>query len=490
MEAKKRKAKLEALYNSESFNNKILILGCGAIGTVLLPILLKIINVDPKNIIIIDKNLLRKNKINKYIELGVTFINTKITRNNLKQLIIEDVGLTNNDIIIDASYGINTNDMFDICNMCGISYINSAIELWDDDDNLDALEYTFGNRIKSLEKQHHLNNGIYNNNFIVSMGCNPGNVNIWVLYALKKINRQTNNYDFTDYSELANKMGLNVIHISEKDTQQSNIPKKKNEYANTWASDAVSYYDESTAFLEISWGAHEKSIPTNIDITLSNEYQKIIEDKPYVRLAKSYTPLSNEIVGMLTRHEECYTISMKLTHHDQYNNIIYRPSCYFVYKPCNLAIKSLAEMVENNEQYQSNFRLMTNDIIKGRDELGCTLFFSNGDIYWVGSLLDINETRELFNNELNDIINSTILQVVAGYMGGLLYLIKSIKDNNFKGLLKPEDMNIKQFLKWTKPFLGIFGVKKVTDWTAQSTLFNEQSKLKTHIWQFNDFLVK
>ena len=186
---------------------------------------------------------------------------------------------------------------------------------------------------------------------------------------------------------------------------------------------------------------------------------------------------------MLIRHEESYTICKKLTLKDSNNNIIYKPSSYYVYKPCDSAIASISEVKDNLGAYQYYNRLMTSDIVEGRDELGCTLFFADGEIYWVGSLLDINEARLLYDNQYNDIINPTILQVVAGYVGGILYLIELIENKKYHGFLTPEDLPIDKFIKWTKPLLGPFGIIKVKDWIIQN-------KDPTNPWQFNDFLYK
>jgi len=187
---------------------------------------------------------------------------------------------------------------------------------------------------------------------------------------------------------------------------------------------------------------------------------------------------------MLIRHEECYTICEKLTVKDLNNKIIYKPSCYYVYRPCDSSVSSINEVRDNFGEYQDEKRLMTSDIIKGYDEVGCTLFFKNGDIYWVGSLLDIEEARLLYDNQYNHIINSTIVQVLAGYISGLFYLIESIEKHHYRGLLSAEDLPIKKILQWSRPLLGPFGIIKVEDWNL-----GNKNKTKTDLWQFNDFMV-
>jgi homospermidine synthase len=475
-----RKYALESMVHIKEFKNKIVLIGCGAIGTSLLPLLFKLIKFNPVNLTVIDMDSYRFDVINKFVNMGVNTLNVKLTKDNIKSILIDDLKLGQDDLIIDASYEINTIFMYRLCSEFGISYTNSAVEVWNEEPTFKDIDYTFYSRIKSIEEADRKNK-IKKNNFIISLGCNPGNVNIWTLYALEHINKKTTNYKFNSHAELAQKMGLKVVHISERDSQITSNPKKIGEYVNTWSSNAVSWYDEAFSYLEISWGTHEKKKPEKINSELSNEFQYIINGVGSDSYAYSYTPIGKNLTGMLIRHEECFTICRKLTLRDDTGKIIYKPSSYYVYKPCDSAIASTQETKDLLGEYQQNLRLMTSDIIEGRDELGCTLFFDSGDIYWVGSLLDINEARLIYDNEFNDVVNATVLQVCAGYLGGIFYLIESIEKKVYRGFMTPEDLPVNKFIQWTKPLIGPFGVIKVTDWTIES--LDKQNPL-----QFEDFL--
>lgn len=475
-----RKQVLESMYNSKTFNNKIVLIGYGGIGTALLPLLFKIVSVNLSKVYVIEKNANRFVNLENFIKQGVNIINVALKKDNIKKILIEDLKLGQDDLIIDCSYEINTNYMYNLCAEYGISYTNSAVEVWPQEPGFKDIDYTFYQRIKSINDQDKLVKN-KKNNFIICLGCNPGNVNIWTMYALEKINQKSYQFEYNSYADLANKLGLRVVHISERDGQITNNPKKRNEYVNTWSSDAISWYDEAFSFLEISWGTHEKTIPSNINKKLSNKYQLVLNSEGYKSYAYSYTPIGKNLAGMLIRHEECYTICKNLTLKNNKNEIIYKPSCYYVYKPCDSSVASIHEVKDNIGKYQDSKRLITSDIIEGRDELGCTLFFENGDIYWIGSLLDIEESRSIYDNKYNHIINATILQVVAGYIGAILYLIDCIENKKYSGLLTPEELPIKKFVQLTKPLLGLFILIKVNDWTI-----NSKPNCK---WQYEDFLV-
>ena len=90
--------------------------------------------------------------------------------------------------------------------------------------------------------------------------------------------------------------------------------------------------------------------------------------------------------------------------------------------------------------------------------------------------------RYLLDNKYDNIVNATNLQVGAGCIGSLIYLIRSIKNKKFGGLLKPEDLSIKDFINLTKPLLGDFIFKKIDDWTYQ-----KNNNIRKH--KFSDFTI-
>jgi homospermidine synthase len=74
---------------------------------------------------------------------------------------------------------------------------------------------------------------------------------------------------------------------------------------------------------------------------------------------------------MLIRHEENITIGDKLSTFKEIKGQrvkTYAPSVYYVYRPSNDTMASLAELRDNNYEYQDNWRFLTNEIIDGRDE--------------------------------------------------------------------------------------------------------------------------
>lgn len=475
---------LSKLYKSKKFYNKFWVIGCGAVGTALIFLLLKIFIINPKNIIIIDRENIQP-KINKYLNPQIKFIKSEITENNYQNILSD---IKNHDILINCAYDISTLSLFKLCQEKNSCYIDSSIEEWSYKSETDPIKYSLFYKHSELDN---FNNQIQEKktNFIVSMGCNPGNISIWTKFGLELLNKKYN-YKFDSFAELSHKLGIQVIHISEKDTQKTRIPKRENEYANTWASTMEPMYEEGLGPVEISLGTHEKNLEYDTISYINNIM--ILKRRGMATFGVSYTPISKNYIGMLIRHDENFTIGRELSLYIN-NKLVYKPSVYYIYHPCDSTMASFYEIRELNLNYQKTCRLLTGDIVSGTDELGLTYFLSTNQKYWIGSLLDIHESREIFENKFDDIINATILQVVAGYLGGIIYLTELIEQNKYYGLLCPDDLPYKKILKYTLPFLGDFIMMEISDWKfpEYNKNFNNNNTNKkiSGFNQFSDFLV-
>lgn len=333
-----------------------------------------------------------------------------------------------------------------------------------------------------------------NFNAVIDMGCNPGNVNLWAKIGLDLINKHYGT------KKTAEELDIRTIHISEYDTQRSRIPKRINEYCNTWASTAEPFYEEGLAPVEMSFGNHEE-LPDKKFIESCEDNNKYIA---FNRLctetfAHSYTPGYKNYIGTLIRHGENITIGETMSTYDNKDGKITRtwsPSVYYVYHPTQDTMASLYELKEKNYKYQDNTRLFTDDIIDGRDELGLTYFLGNGDIFWIGSLLDIHEARDIYENKFNEKINATVVQVVGGYLSGIFHILDLNKQKKYNGVMVPEDLPYREIYKKMKSFYGEFIFKKITDWDyemkTRSLTFRDYKESvinKKPEWTLKDFLV-
>jgi homospermidine synthase len=504
MDRNERLKMLKEMYKSRDFKGNMYIMGQGAVGPALLYMILKIFKIKQTQITIIDlKHIDQLKGIVSYVvdkslhePLEIKLISTHINEHNYKTIFEVDHKLTKDDLIIDCAIEICSIDIMRLCQKYGCCYISSSTELWDYKNVYEPVSYTLYPIIKEIRNfsEELKKSGEINFNAVIDMGCNPGNVNMWAQVGLDMINKHYGT------KKTAQELDIRTIHISEYDTQRSSIPKRINEYCNTWASTCEPFYEEGLAPVEMSFGNHEE-LPDEKYIEILEDNNKYIA---FNRLctetfAHSYTPGYKNYIGSLIRHGENITIGeLMSTYQKKDGNKIrtWSPSVYYVYHPTQDTMASLYELKEKNYKYQDNTRLFTNDIIDGCDELGLTFFLGNGDIFWIGSLLDIHEARDIYENIFDEKINATMVQVVGGYLSGIFHILDLNKQKKYNGVMVPEDLPYKEMYKKMKPFFGEFIFKKVTDWdydmkTRSITFrdYKEKAVNKHPEWTLKDFLV-
>jgi homospermidine synthase len=122
--------------------------------------------------------------------------------------------------------------------------------------------------------------------------------------------------------------------------------------------------------------------------------------------------------------------------------------------------------------------------------LGLTYYLGNGKVYWIGSTLSIDESREIFSHQIDTIINATALQVVAGYITGIIYLNDLAINNKKLGLIVPDKIPL-EYMKYQLPFIGDFLFIEKDNYELTLVENNIKSGIgKTKSWQFENFLIK
>uniref|UniRef100_A0A6C0HV74 Saccharopine dehydrogenase NADP binding domain-containing protein n=1 Tax=viral metagenome TaxID=1070528 RepID=A0A6C0HV74_9ZZZZ len=504
--------RLEMLQNFPKYDfgsSHLWLLGQGAIGTGLLYMILKLFKINLEQITVIDMPTKVKPKeqlikdVNDIVKIvrgttdnKINIISLNINQRNYKKIFKT---LSKNDLIIDCVYCVSTLELLKLCQEVGCVYVNSCVEIWDYKDIDSAYDYTIHAKVQELKEYESSVSSKFT--AMTGIGCNPGMVSVWAQLAIEKINKYYGN----KIMKTAEELGIRTVHISEIDTQRCNVPKKINEYCNTWGSTMEPLYEEALAPLEMSFGTHEDIPKRNLTAYEKDKSVIILDRLALNTFAQSYTPLYGNFIGMLIRHEENITIGDKLSTFKEIKGQrvkTYAPSVYYVYRPSNDTMASLAELRDRNYEYQDNWRFLTNEIIDGRDELGLTFFLKNGDIFWIGSLLDIHEAREVYGNNFSHKMNATSVQVVGGYLSGIMHMMDLHKLGKY-GLYTAEDLPYRDIYNKMKPFYGDFVFKKVNKWDYrdinkpyQFTTFiaaQKEKKIKKVIpkmeWKLSDFLV-
>jgi len=479
-----------------TFNNKILFVGYGAVAECTLPILFKHIKVPAKNVTVMDF-VDRSDKLKKWTAKGVRFVQDRVTEENMGALLAKHVGA--GDLLIDLAWNIDACEILTWCREHGVMYINTSTELWD--------PYAAGPHQHPTEKTlywRHMNlrrmiakwkdKGA---TAVIEHGANPGLISHFVkqglidighsLIADKKLKAKqaeavTEFIETRQFNHLARAIGVKVIHCSERDTQITDLPKQVDEFVNTWSIEG--FREEGTTTAEMGWGTHEKQLP-------KNAFQHKEGPKNQICLAqmgintwvRSWVPDYN-ILGMVVRHGEAFTISDKLTVWEG-KQAVYRPTMHYAYCPCDEAIASLNEMRGYNYKLNENQRIMNDEITAGADILGALIMGHDYNSWWVGSDLSIEESRRLVPHQ-----NATTMQVAISVVAASMWMMQ----NPAEGIKVPDELPHDFILDLSKPYLGKW-ISKASDWTplkGRDTTFAKHNKpdLDTKDpWQFKNFLV-
>jgi homospermidine synthase len=321
-------------------------------------------------------------QLQPWIDRGVQYVRDKLNQESMASQL--EKYLHAGDILIDLAWNIGAEDMIQWCHDHDVNYINTSIELWDpytESHLKHPREKTLYYRHMRLEKMM-ASWKRKGPTMITEHGANPGLISSFVKQGLLDIAKKMikdklvinedkvmlqSLIDQKQFAPLAQRIGVKVIHVSERDTQISHQPKQVNEFVNTWSVEG--FREEGTTTAEMGWGTHEKQLP---DLA----FQHLEGPKNQICLARmgmntwvsTFVP-HYEIRGMVVRHGEAFTLSRFLTVEEN-QKAVYRPTVHYAYCPSDAAIASLNELRGNNYQLQKKNRIMNDDIIHGEDILG------------------------------------------------------------------------------------------------------------------------
>lgn len=478
------------------FGKKILFVGYGAVAQCALPILAKHLKVPMKNITVIDFED-RREILRPWTNRGVKFVHKRVTRENMGSLLGRYVG--EGDLLIDLAWNIDCCEILQWCHDRGVLYVNTSVELWDPYENAKnappqkmTLYWRHMNIRRMTAKW-----SAPGPTAVVEHGANPGLISHFTKQGLIDIakrlmrDKKVKGRDAEELQEfiktgqfnrLAMKLGVKVIHCSERDTQITDKPKQVNEFVNTWSVEG--FREEGTTTAEMGWGTHEKELPA-----LAFEHPE--GPRNQICLARmgintwvvSWVP-NYCIHGMVVRHGEAFTISDRLTVWEN-GKAIYRPTVHYAYCPADVAIASLNELRGYDYQLQKKQRILNDEITSGSDILGGLLMGHAYNAWWIGSDLSIEESRRLVPHQ-----NATTMQVAISVVAAVMWMI----ENPARGVLVPDDLPHDYVLRISKPYLGKW-ISRPVDWTPlkhYTNAFHGHNNPQVDLddpWQFKNFLI-
>jgi homospermidine synthase len=454
--------------------------GCGSIGQGVMPLILRHIGITADRITVVTSDE-RGEKV--AAEYGVRFVKHPLTEQNYRTVLAPLVG--SGDFLLNLSVDVSSLALVEFARERGAMYLDTCIEPWPggytNPSLSPSLRSNYALREKALALRQKLGKGP---TAVLTHGANPGMVSHLTKQAMLNIAADTevdagNPTTREEWTALAQKLGIKTIHIAERDTQVSNVPKKLGEFVNTWSVDG--FVSEGMQPAELGWGSHEKQLPTN---GRQHEFGcgaaiYLLQPGASTRV-RTWTPLAKHFHGFLITHSEAISLADYYTV-KQDDKVVYRPTAHYSYHPCDDAVVSVHEFAGNNWRLQPKQRILMSEITDGIDELGVLLAGHKKNAYWFGSQLSVHEARKLAPHN-----NATSLQVCVSVLSGIIWAL----ENPNRGMVEPESMDFRRNLEICKPYLGTL-TGAYTDWTPlhdRERLFEEDLD-KSDPWQFKNVSV-
>lgn len=443
-----------------SFTGNILIVGFGAIGQALLVPLMTHLDLKSKQIRVIAADG-EGQAITR--QFAVSHQILPLIQQNFDESLAKY--LNPGDLLINVSVEVSSLALIKWCQQNDVMYLDTCVEPWAGGyQSSEVSECTnYALRLQALSA---FKKGTAT--AVIAHGANPGLVSHFIKKGLENLAADAGINSWNSYADLSNRLGIKVIQIAERDTQSISEEMKPQVFYNTWSVPGL--IAEAKQLAELSWGTHERALHSLTRQHKHGDQSGIYLAQESVKTrVKSWVPSIGKQESYLITHHEALSIANFLTIHDNKAGWLYRPTVYFAYNPCEVARNSIDEWVANEFAKPADIRVICDEISEGFDELGVLFIFDKG-AYWYGSTLGIDEARSLapFNN-------ATTLQVVAGILGAVVWML----DNPKASVVEAEYLDHEQVMHIAMPFLGsVRGV--YTDWQPK-----KGSKL-----QFEDFIVK
>jgi homospermidine synthase len=452
--------------------HKFLFLGYGGVAKCVLDYMKDFFVYDIANIYIVDrcKESIYGPNVQNVSNLFVRHINCI----NFVDF-INEIQMKEGDIVVDLTTNSDTYYFTDCCLRLGIHYINTSIE--------DSKDRFMG---RSIAVQHETiidnfrvfkERNVVKSNALIEFGQNPGLIQHYVLFALNELNKQVNHAQHDDYSknmylDIIDKCQIGTILMSEIDTIDTPDCITNEIVYNTWSVSGL--LSEGLNNVEITYGKENHFIKPKFNdinnvLTTALGNDKCNHNVLFLNTIgiestlDTICPFISEegridfvnFKGSLIHHGEIFDLSRLFGHHSPLMSYAYRMNKHvadFISKQTSSDMTDVQIKIQND---WNSFRVVDNIMSNtaawsGTDSVGCVMFCGNDKIdkmFWCGSIATSHNTK-------NKLFTPTIIQVAAGVLSGLSYILEPTNQN--KGLLFPSDLNTQYILDKSVSLLGKF----------------------------------
>lgn len=445
---------------------RMVIVGFGNIGQAVTPLLQ---TTFPDRIITAIDCCIDTRRAGIARERGIELIQRRIDADNYS-LILAPL-LKQGDFLLNLAPSVRSCSLLQLAQARGAIYLDTGVEPWEyhfGDAPVDTSNYGLREQVLALKRAQSAS-PMPLPTAIVANGANPGYVSALVKQGLLTMAREVGlrperqwqrfetPHSREDWARLAAALDIQVIQISECDTQRAPIRRAANEFVNTWS--VPGFMTECRQDVELGWGTHEPVLPAG-----ANRYEHgcgaaiRIAQPGWATTVKSWTPRQGEFEAYVLTHHESISIADYLTLGASHA-ATYRPTVYYAYRPTDLAIESMA-LLRAEPAPAISERLLKDDITDGIDELGVFLLSGRYPSLWLGSALSIERARMLapYNN-------ATSLQVASAVVGAL----KWAQAHPSEGIVESDEIDHDAMLEYAGQYWAPMQCS-FTDWRPASAL--------------------
>ncbi|MCG2586477.1 saccharopine dehydrogenase C-terminal domain-containing protein [Massilia sp. TS11] len=431
------------------------IIGLGSVAQGLLPLLRERLALGPDQVTIIAPDPV------------AGFVNGEFGRYECLALDAENyqqvlgARLRPGDMLISVANTVCSLSLMRLAQERGALYLDTVIEPWDGWYENAAFSHSERSNYRLREQALQVRGSV---TAVSCHGANPGLVSHLAKLAIGHVAERLELPAQTPRSQAewaarARAIDLRLIQVAEYDAQQTTRPRAPHQFFNTWSADG--FISEAGQPAELGWGTHERALPPDGHRHGFGCDAAIYLAKPgYQVRVQSWVPRVGVYQGYLITHNEAISLPDFLTLRDADGRVLYRPTCYYAYRPSDATIASTHDLAARFwQRADTRDGVLIHDVAAGDDTLGVLLGYGRHGCYWYGSRLSIAEARRL-----NPQTNATTLQVAASVFAGVVWAL----ENPERGVVEPEQMDSARVLALARPYLGeVFG--EFSDWTPLAT---------------------
>jgi homospermidine synthase len=240
----------------------IVIIGFGSIGKGTWPLIERHFDYDADRLTVVEPDeaqatFLRQHRLNH--------VAVELTPENYRE-VLGGLLEPGKGFCVNLSVDTSSLDLMKFCREIGVPYIDTVVEPW--------AGYYFGTTDNAARTNYALRQAVRDEKArnpggttaVSCCGANPGMVSWFVKEALLTLADDLGRsvdvpQDREGWARLMQSLGVQGVHIAERDTQARRVPRPRGVFVNTWSVEG--FIAEGFQPAELGWGTHEPWFPEN-----------------------------------------------------------------------------------------------------------------------------------------------------------------------------------------------------------------------------------